>query len=52
VENEDLNQWLTEQEDNLVSKNEIASVIPDILGSLTEALGVKFFLPKIIAYAY
>jgi hypothetical protein len=49
---DDLNEWLTEYEENSLEKNSVSANAVECLPRFAEGLGVKFLLPKIIAYAF
>ena len=49
---DDLNEWLGEYEENSLEKNSVQANVVESLSRFSEALGVKFLLPKFVAYAF
>ena len=49
---DDLNEWLDQYEENSLEKNSVSANAVECLPRFAEGLGVKFLLPKIIAYAF
>ena len=49
---DDIEQWLQEVEENSLEKNSVQANVIESLPRFAEALGVKFLLPKFIAYAF
>lgn len=49
---EDLSEWLNEYEENTLEKNSVQANVIESLSRFSEALGVKFLLPKFVAYSF